>query len=96
MRRIAAKCDANAAQIVTALRDAGCSVTILSAPGVPDLLVGRAGLTFLLEVKGGLGPRGGKSGRELTKDQMLWWSTWSGHAKVVRTPEDALAAVGLG
>ena len=91
----AAKKDLNQQPIVDALRAAGCSVTILSAPGVPDLLVGRGGRTYLLEVKGGLGPRGGKSGRELTKDQLLWWATWQGHAMLVRTPQEALQAVGL-
>ena len=94
MRRLAAKVDANQQPIVDALRAAGCSVTILSAPGVPDLLVGRAGATYLLEVKKETGPRGGGGGM-LTKDQLLWWATWQGHAMLVRNPQEALEAVGL-
>lgn len=45
--------DGNQAAIVAALRSVGCSVVDLSATGggVPDLLVGRVGVTFLLEVK---------------------------------------------
>jgi hypothetical protein len=95
VRSRAAKVDANAAPIVDALRSAGCSVSIIAAPGVPDLLVGRGGRTYCLEVKGEAGPKGGTSGRNLTREQALWWSTWQGHAKIVRTPAEALVAVGL-
>ena len=99
MRRIAAKVDANQRPIIEALEAAGCSVTIISQKGVPDLSVGRVdhGIprTYWLEVKGEAGPQGGTSHRELTKAQRLWWSTWQGHARVVRTPQEALQAVGI-
>jgi len=100
MRRLAAKSDSNAGPIIEALRAAGCSVTIISAPGVPDLSVGRKDAdgiprTYWLEVKREAGPRGGVSGRKLTQEQLLWWAMWRGHAAIVRTPQEALDAVGL-
>jgi len=93
MRR-AAKTDANQAAVVDALRKAGCSVTSLAAVGAgcPDLLVGRAGRNFLLEVKDGTKP---KSARVLTPAQVEWHRGWAGEVVVVECPEDALWAVGL-
>ena len=80
----------NQAEIVEALRGAGCTVQSLhrTGGGVPDLLVGHAERNYLLEVKG---PRG-----KLTRHQVVWFSDWRGQARVVRTPEEALRAVGLG
>ena len=73
--------------------------------GLPDLLVGHRGRTFLIEVKHAPGPRGGthRSGNKsrggdgvLTADQLAWWSAWRGAPPViVRTPEEALAAIGV-
>lgn len=48
MRR-AARVDANQADIVSALRAAGCKVWIIGLP--VDLLVGKAGVTVLVECK---------------------------------------------
>lgn len=86
MRR-AAKVDATQAAIVKALRRAGCQVQTLAAigKGVPDLLVGRAMRLWLLECKTGNG--------DLTPAQRAWHALWPVH--VVRSPEDALRAVGL-
>lgn len=88
MRR-AAKVDANQNEIVFALRSAGCSVTDLSAVGAgcPDLVVGRGGQNYLLEIKG----RKGK----LTEAQREWRACWNGQAATVRTVGEAFAAVGL-
>lgn len=95
MRR-AAQRDANEAPIVEALRARGASVTLLSAGGVPDLLVGYKAITLLLEVKLPLGPRGGAVGHQhLNERQREWWSTWNGQAQVVRSIEDAMAALDL-
>jgi len=58
--------------------------------GCPDLLVGRAGRCFLLEVKDGSKP---PSARQLTPDQQAWHRSWAGHAAVVETSEAALLAV---
>ena len=76
MRR-AAKVDANQPAIVSALRRAGASVQSLAAigDGCPDLLVGYAGITALVEVKDGSKP---PSARALTPDQQQWHQTWQG------------------
>jgi hypothetical protein len=61
MRR-AAKVDANHADIVKALRAAGCGVLDLSkvGNGCPDLLV-HAGVTVLMEIKDGSKPPSARS-----------------------------------
>jgi hypothetical protein len=96
--------DSNEPEIVTALEAVGASVTRLGSKGVPDLLVGYRGETFLLEVKhvdakGKTVRRwsGGKKPDErgLTEQQQTWWATWTGKPPViVRTPEEALRAIG--
>lgn len=88
MRR-AAKVDKNQREIVEALRAAGCSVVITShvGAGFPDIVVGRAGATYLLEIKGKRG--------KLTKPQVKFFDEWRGNAVVVRTVDEALKAVGL-
>jgi hypothetical protein len=97
--------DTNEPPIVAALRRAGASVTLIPGFGVPDLLVGYQQETFLLEVKHVLGARGGKhayktpvtevGGGELSETQVRWWKGWQGRpAQIVRTPDEALAAIG--
>lgn len=85
----AAKVDANQRGIVDALERAGCSVESLArlGNGAPDVLVARAGNMFLLELKT---PKG-----ELNERQMRWHSFWKAKVHVVRTVEEAFAAVGL-
>jgi len=93
MRR-AAKIDANQPDIVKALLDAGCSVHSLAAvgKGMPDLLVGRCGANFLLEVKDGAKP---PSERKLTPDQVEWHAAFRGQVTVVHSVAEAFHAVGL-
>ena len=93
MRR-AAKTDDNQAAIVDALRDAGCSVVSLAAvgKGVPDICVGRAGKSYLLEIKDGAKP---PSKRTLTSEQRYFHSIWKGHAVVVKDVAEAFEAVNL-
>jgi len=86
------KVDANQAEIVAALRAAGCSVVDLSAvgDGCPDLLVGRGFQNFLLEVK--------QPGEKIRKDkrgelQRRFHDEWRGQRSVVSTVNGALAAV---
>ncbi len=110
-RRVAEACavkypkrrDRNERAIVDALRAYGASVTQIDAAGVPDLLVGFAGRTYLLEVKidesrGKLGgsTRPGEGGNgTLTAAQIKWWAAWKGDPPtVVRTVAEALAAIG--
>ena len=90
MRR-AAKVDSIQPAIVSALRKAGASVEPLHmvGRGVPDLLVGLAGRTMLVEVKTGNGG--------LTDDQVVWHRMWRGSpVAIVRSVEDALYAIGFG
>ena len=93
MRR-AAKVDDNQGEIVAALRAAGCSVTSLASVGrgCPDLVVGRAGVTYLLEVKDGSKP---PSKRRLTPDEKAWHGAWRGQVAVVESVQDAFKAVGM-
>lgn len=83
------KTDANHVEISQALRNAMCSVVDLSAVagGCPDLLVGRGGVNYLLEIKDGK--------NDLNDKQELWFSRWRGRAVVVRNVDEALKAVGL-
>ena len=56
MRR-AARVDDNHAKIVASLRLVGCTVLDLSAvgQGCPDIMVGLAGVNYLIEIKDGRG-----------------------------------------
>ena len=91
MRR-AAKVDANQAEIVDALRRAGCTVQSLAAigKGCPDLLVGYMDVNFLLEVKDGAKP---PSARKLTDDQDNWHINWRGYVHTVKSAEEAIEIV---
>lgn len=86
--------DDNQSAIVEGLRTLGCSVRNLSAVGggCPDLLVGRAGINYLLEVKD---ENKYPSERKLTKDQREFFAAWNGQAVVVKNIEEARRAVGL-
>jgi len=87
--RIAAKVDANQAEIVAALREVGMSVLSLApmGKGCPDLLVADDDSYFLIEVKG---PKG-----KLTPDQEAFISEWRGVVHICRTVDDALRIVGV-
>ena len=93
--RLASRRDENEPGIVLALESAGCSVTRISEPGVTDLIVGRAGKNYLIEV---LGPEKLKRYRKtggLTPEQVKWHRTWNGVIYRVRNELEALEAVGL-
>jgi hypothetical protein len=92
--------DQNEPEIVRVLEAAGATVSKLNGTGVPDLLVGFGGVTYLLEVKrpdsagGRAKPNMGGDGT-LTEAQIKWVAKWRGApASVVRTPDEALAAIG--
>lgn len=94
MRR-AAKIDRNQPEIVAALRRIGARVYSMAAQGdgIPDLLVGFRGETFLLEVKDGSLP---PSARQLTPFQIQWHASWNGgKCFVVSSVAEALAALGV-
>lgn len=90
----AAKIDTNQNEIVTALRNEGCSVQSLAAvgKGVPDLLVSNhKGELFLMEVKDGNKP---PSARKLTPDQVKWHDNWNSEIHIVLSAKQALEIVG--
>lgn len=110
MSKWARQRDANEPQIVTALKDVGATVAKLDGKGLPDLLVGYKGDTFLMEVKGitktgktkrtragqSLSSEAPTDARGLLDSQQKWWAAWTGKPPVVvRTPEEALRAIGL-
>ena len=82
MRR-AAKRDASEAAIVDALRAVGATVV---RTDWCDLTVGFRGRNFALECKTGKG--------KLTRSQTDLLRTWAGHYDIVRTPDEALVAIG--
>ena len=84
--RRAAKRDANEREIIDALLAAGCDV--IQCDEI-DLLVGRAGMTFALEVKQP------DKRNDLRDTQIRLIRDWRGHYAVVTTPDEALRAVGL-
>lgn len=91
----AARIDANQKQIVAALRQAGCSVQSLApvGKGCPDLVVGRDGRNFLIEVKDGAKV---PSARKLTEDEKRWQEQWQGQVCVVEDVDQALQLVSEG
>ncbi len=85
---MAKRVDANQAEIVAALRSVGASVFDLHAVGrgFPDLAVWFRGRVTLLEVKTATG--------KLTADELDWHLRHPGAAVVVRSPDEALRAIG--
>lgn len=92
MRRRGRVDDAQAA-IVQALRDAGCSVRSVAdvGGGFVDLVAGRRGRNYLLEVKTGERP----CDRKLTPAERQFHASWRGQIAVVSTVEEALREVGV-
>jgi Holliday junction resolvase len=87
----ARRTDANQAEIVKTLRDAGADVYDLSkvGKGIPDLLVTFNGETILMEVKTNAKSR-------YTPDQLKFIANWKGGPlSRVDSPESALRAIGL-
>lgn len=92
MKRRFARTDLNHAEIVAALRRAGCSVQSLAAVGngVPDLLVARNGRLWLMEVKN---PKMPPSKQGLTEDETRWHIHWNAPVHIVKWPSEALEVV---
>lgn len=67
-------------EIANALRGCGCSVVSLSqvGAGVPDLLCGIEGRTFLVEVKSPPAISHRSARTELTDDQVTFRNSWRG------------------
>ena len=78
MTRRASRLDSNHGEIVEALlgvTGVTCHSLAGVGCGVPDLLVGARGRTFLVEIKDGSKP---PCERSLTRDQQKWISEWRG------------------
>lgn len=84
MSRFARKVDGNHGDIVEALRNAGYSVASLATVGngCPDIIVGKDGFTFLMEIK--------MPGEKLNKAQREWAKRWMGLVVRVDSVERAL------
>ena len=92
MRR-AAKVDRNQSEIIQALRSVGPHVSVRSLAGqgngIPDLICGIHGVTYLIEVQDGAKV---PSAQKLTPDQQTFVATWTGAPVVVlRSVEAAVA-----
>jgi Holliday junction resolvase len=86
-----ARIDTNHKEIVKALRDAGASVISMASlkHGTPDILVGYAGETILMEIK-----RDAKA--KFTSDQLEFLGKWKGGAvSRVDSVDAALRALGI-
>ena len=93
MKRNSGQRDLSEAAIAHALTKAGCDIEY--AERKPwDLVVGRAGMTYLLEVKSLTGKRKPKM-KALTESQKDFRAEWRGHYQIVATPAEALKAIGL-
>lgn len=88
----AARTDANQKEIVAALRKVGCTVapTHMVGDGFPDLVVGRVGINYLLEVKDGAKA---PSARALTEGEKKFHIEWRGMVDIVYSVDDALRVV---
>lgn len=90
LNRWAARVDNNQAEVVNALRAAGCHVYVMGKP--VDLLVSRAGRFFVIEVKR---PDKARRKSSYTKEQIEFIRDARAQVHVVSGPLDALHAVGL-
>lgn len=81
--------DANQTEIIHALEQIGATVRTLQleAQGLPDIIVGHAGVNYLLEIKTEDG--------ELTPAQVEFFIAWKGQKAIIRTAVEALAVLGI-
>jgi Holliday junction resolvase len=81
--------DANQTAIVTALRQLGAMVMIISSHGqdYPDVVVGFQGRAIALEIKN---PKGRN---RVSSGQAAWMACWPGPSAIVRSVEEAVAVV---
>lgn len=93
MRR-AARIDANQGEIVDAARGVGATVWITSAlgNGGPDLVIGRRGTNFCVEVKDG---SKSPSKRVLTPDEAAFCRDWQGQYSVIENVEQLYMLLGV-
>lgn len=85
--------DKNQNPIVEALEKCGASVIDLSSlgEGIPDLLVGFKGKSFLIEIKN---PENSYGRGGLNARQRTWHANWKGQVAIARSIKEALNIVG--
>lgn len=81
--KYAQRTDSNQQEIIDALEQIGCTVEVIGRP--LDLLVGYRKKNFLIEVKTEKGKH--------TEAQKLFFETWRGQFRTVRTVEEAINLV---
>lgn len=102
IHRRAARRDDNEPEIIKALLAAGASVLTIKAKDACDLLIGFRGVNYLQEVKQGTDGKTRRTTRGKRTDadgrlqgQAEFAASWRGAPPVVvRTPAEALAAIG--
>jgi len=75
IHRVNPRRDISEPQIVETLQKAGASVHRVSGKGIPDLLIGYRGKTYLAECKTG--------NRKLNKNQEAFFETWKGSEPMI-------------
>lgn len=92
MTKRAKRVDDNQKQITDQLRKLGYSVCILSdvGKGVPDLLIGKAGNNWLIELKDGTKP---PSRQKLTEHEQKFHDSWRGQVATCNSLEQILDTV---
>jgi hypothetical protein len=86
LNRYAKRRDGNEHPIVQALIAAGCDVIQMDAV---DIIVGRAGINYMLEIKQP------KRRRQLQPSQIKLRDSWRGQYAIVSSAQEALKVVGL-
>lgn len=89
LRHITRKTDANHAEIMDAFRDLNYSVLDIHTigHGSPDLLVGKFGENFLIEVKDGTKS---PSKRRKTTDEEEFFASWLGNVYLIQSVEEVV------
>lgn len=82
--------DDNQKEIIAAFRKLGYSVhdTSRQGEGFPDICCGKAGRTYIFEIKDGKKP---PSARKLTPAEQKFKDGWRGQYTVIESVEDVLA-----
>ena len=90
MNKMSGRTDANQSRIISALRAAGATVTVLSevGSGCPDIVAGWRGHNYFFEIKNLTG-----RGNQLTEAQTKWIKGWAGQIAVVYNEQDALSVL---
>lgn len=87
--------DSNQAPLVKSLRALpGVTVEPRLADcggGVPDIIVGYQGVSYLIEIKDGEKP---PSGRRLTDHEEEWHGAWTGQVAICCNLDEILAVIG--